>query len=273
MIQDIKPYVYDVTYRQEDITDDSFVCFKNNGKILLSDTEGENILPTYEMVKNMNLHYTYLFTISGQKFFYADNASDVQIPGYTYQSKNTFRTLQPRHLAFGMITACQITDWYEANKFCGKCGAPMRHSSKERMLRCDNCKNMVFPKICPSIIVAVTNGEKLLMTKRSPSSDHYSLIAGFMEVGETAEDTIHREVYEETGVRVKNIKYYKSQPWSFSDSVLFAFTAELDGSDEIAPHDNELSSAEWIDRKDIKDVNQGVSITNELICAFKDGII
>ena len=73
--------------------------------------------------------------------------------------------------------------------------------------------------------------------------------------------------------RVKNIKYYKSQPWSFSDSVLFAFTAELDGSDEIAPHDNELSSAEWIDRKDIKDVNQGVSITNELICAFKDGII
>ena len=92
-----------------------------------------------------------------------------------------------------------------------------RQDHKERMVHCECCGNMVYPKICPGIIVAVTNGDKLLLTKYAPApgrNANYALVAGFTEIGETLEETVQREVMEEVGLKVKNIRYYKSQPWS-----------------------------------------------------------
>ena len=114
---------------------------------------------------------------------------------------------------------------------------------------CPECKNIEYPKISPAVIVAVTNGNRLLLSRYARGGyRNYALIAGFAEVGETLEDTVRREVMEEVGLKVKNIRYYKSQPWSFSDSLLVGFFAELDGDDTITLEEEELAEAVWFER-------------------------
>ena len=98
----------------------------------------------------------------------------------------------------------------------------------------------------------------------------YALIAGFSEVGETIEDTVRREVMEEVGLKVRDLRFYKSQPWPFSDSLLMGFFCDLDGSDEIRLDVNELSEARWVDREDLDIEFDGVSLTNEMIIRFKE---
>ena len=147
----------------------------------------------------------------------------------------------------------------------------MTRSHKERMMECKECGNTVYPKISPAVIVAVTDGDRLLMTKyNNREYKRYALIAGFSEVGETLEETVHREVMEEVGVKVKNLQYYKCQPWSFSDSLLVGFFCELDGSDKIKMDEEELSVAEWLHRDEIEMVYDGISLTNEMVIKFKE---
>ena len=125
-------------------------------------------------------------------------------------------------------------------------------TKKERMMRCEYCGQMEFPKICPAVIIGVTDGNRLLMSKYAGRDyKKYALIAGFAEIGETIEETVQREVMEEVGLKVKNLRYYKSQPWSFSDTLLFGFFAELDGSAEITLDEEELALAEWFEREEI----------------------
>jgi len=102
---------------------------------------------------------------------------------------------------------------------------------------------------------------------------NYALIAGFCEVGESPEDTVRREVMEEVGLKVKNLRYYKSQPWSFSETLLMGFVAELDGDDTIHRDENELGFAAWVNRHDIADNVFHRSLTAEMILAFRDGLI
>lgn len=271
MIQDILPRKFDIVYRPAaKPADGSYICIKCRGKMLLKDGD-EIIMPTFGEVRHLNLNYTYLFSIDGDTFFYADDESGIELEGYSYKGSSTFRKITPKHMAFAGITAHQITQWYGANKFCPKCGAKLHHDEKERMMKCGGCGFMIFPRINPSVIVAVTNGDKLLMTLRTPTSDHHSLVAGFVEVGESFEDTVRREVMEETGVKIKNLKYYKSQPWSFSDSLLAGYFAELDGDDKITVQKEELFDAQWVARSDIKEEFTDSSMTNEMICLFKDG--
>jgi NAD+ diphosphatase len=147
----------------------------------------------------------------------------------------------------------------------------MMHDDKERMMRCKSCGNMVFPKISPAVIVGITDGDRLLMTKYNGRIyKRYALVAGFAEVGETLEETVRREVLEEVGVRVKNIRYYKSQPWPFSDSLLMGFFCDLNGSDNIVLDEDELSEAQWVHRKDINVEADGISLTNDMIVHFKN---
>lgn len=142
------------------------------------------------------------------------------------------------------------------------------------MLQC-SCGNLVFPKIAPAIIVGVTNGDKLLMTKYANREyKRYALIAGFTEIGETPEQTVEREVFEEAGVKVKNIRYYKSQPWGFDSNLLLGYFAELDGDSHITMDTEELSTAEWIRREAIEteqDDRVNLSLTREMMMVFKNG--
>ena len=214
----------------------------------------------------------YLFDVDDAAFFYmpAHKLADGERARLAEKPAGSFRSYQERWLAFAGITACHLASWYERRRLCGKCGAETRRSEKERMLECPACAAMYYPRISPAVIVGVTDGDKLLLTRyvnRPPGS--FALIAGFAEIGESIEGTVRREVMEEVGLRVKNLRFYKSQPWGFSGSLLMGFYCDLDGNGEITLDNNELGYAEWTERGAIAVTDASFSLTGEMIEAFR----
>lgn len=130
---------------------------------------------------------------------------------------------------------------------------------------------MEYPKISPAIIVGILDGTRILMTRYSLGPYRkYALVAGFMEIGETLEDTVRREVMEEVGLRVKNIRYFKNQPWAFSDSLLVGFFADVDGSPKVTLDQTELAEATWFEREHMPPGgSSNISLTYEMIEAFR----
>jgi len=188
---------------------------------------------------------------------------------FSFQGPAYFRIMQPEYQAFAAITAVQLFRWKESRKFCGCCGSRTEDSRTERALVCTKCGHTEYPKICPAIIVGVIDGERILLTKYAGRNNpNYALIAGFTEIGETAEETVMREVYEEVGVRVKNLRYYKTQPWGMASDLLIGYYAELDGDPSITLDRNELSTGLWMDRKDIIIEDEDFSLTREMIVRF-----
>ena len=120
------------------------------------------------------------------------------------------------------------------------------------MMECPSCGNQEYPVLCPAVIVGITNGDKIILSKyEGRRFKRYALIAGFAEIGETIEETVHREVMEEVGLKVKNLRYYKSQPWSVDHE--------------------ELSMAQWVERDKVPDQGNNISLTKEMMMLFRDG--
>ena len=161
--------------------------------------------------------------------------------------------LAREHDKLQLITrAKQLAHWSEDHKFCGRCGIPTISSLKEHAKICQQCGIHCYPKLNPCILVAIMNGQNILLGRSSTFPPGvYSLLAGFVEVGESAEDTVHREVLEEVSVKVKNLKYFGSQSWPFPHSLMLAFTAEYESGD-IKVDTNELEDARWFDIKKLK---------------------
>lgn len=271
MIQDIAPYKFNNQYRDYLPEPDSRVMFVKGGRVAAEAEGASPDFPLYRDVSDSSKDYIYLFSIDDIKFFLATEKVNSFETKYSYYGLRDFYNFDKKFMAFAAVTAFQLNNWYDSNRFCGRCGSPMHKSGKERMLKCEKCENTVYPKISPAVIVAVTDGERILMTKYANREyKRYALIAGFSEIGETLEQTVQREVMEEVGVKVKNIRYYKCQPWSFSDSLLVGFFCELDGSDKIILDEDELSVAEWVKREDIQVSYDGISLTNEMIIKFKE---
>ena len=187
-----------------------------------------------------------------------------------WKNRRDMREIMPRFIAFAGITALQLDGWYRNNRYCGHCGGLLKKDHKERMLYCEKCGSRVYPRINPAVIIAVTKGSKLLMTKYAGRTyKNYALVAGFNEAGETIEQTVRREVMEEVGLKVKNLKYYKSQPWGLSGSLLSGFFCELDGDDKITLQEDELSLGTWVKADDLDLEDDGISLTREMILKFK----
>lgn len=283
MIQDIHG-IYHNEYQELIPEQDDCVMFVQGRSVLMSrDSEQTIRYITYGQLMEASGGdisadaCRYLFSIENQgiteKYFLGNShmLTPQLMEKYEYRQQNVFRTMKPEDKAFAGITACQLANWYENTQFCGKCGNRLEHDKVERMMKCPKCGAMHYPKISPAVIVAVTNGDKILMTKYAGRDyKKYALIAGFTEIGETIEDTVRREVMEEVGIHVKNIRYYKSQPWSFTDTILMGFYCELDGEDTITMDAHELSVAEWIQRENIPTEYDGISLTNEMIMRFKE---
>jgi len=141
--------------------------------------------------------------------------------------------------------AYHLMNWTRINLYCGRCGAQLRDKSDELARECPSCGAVIYPRISPAVITAVTRGDEILLAhNRSFRDGFYGLISGFVEPGETLEDCVRREIMEETGLEVKNIRYFDSQPWPFPDSLMAAFTAEYAGG-ELHPDGDELSDAKW----------------------------
>ena len=223
------------------------------------------------------LNLTYLFTVDERPtFLLREDLADEEIPeGFAFMDIRTMRQAAygPQHRLFAAITAYQLSNWYRDNRFCGTCGTPTVHSDTERALRCPSCGRLIYPRIIPAVIVGVLNGDRILLTKYAGRDfAHYALIAGFTEIGETFEETVAREVMEEAGVRVKNIRYYKSQPWGIVDDLLAGFYCDVDGDPTIHMDKNELKEAAWHTRDEIVLQPTDHSLTNEMMTRFKQGL-
>ena len=167
--------------------------------------------------------------------------------------------------------AVQVTDYDRTTRFCGRCGTATEPARTERAKVCPSCHQVTYPRLSPAVIVLVKNNNSVLMVrgKKAPPG-RYSLVAGFVEPGETIEHAVHREVREETGVAIKNIRYCASEPWPFPNSLMLGFVADYEGG-EIAPDGIEVESAAWFDRNHLPDLPPKLSITRALIDNWVSG--
>lgn len=277
MIQDIKPHSYDPMYREREPGEEDFLLhYEYNKVMLLKEGDGWRIPVFRDLAEEGDFSGKayYLFSIDGRGYYLVDEMQMPEFGGYVMEGLQVFRSFQPQHQAFAGITGSQIYRWRKSRSYCGVCGKPTRPSKKERAMVCDSCGQREYPKISPAVIVAIRNGEKLLLSRYAKGAyRNYALIAGFVEVGETFEDCVRREVMEEVGLRVKNIRYYKSQPWAFSDTEMIGFTADLEGDDTIRLEEAELSEAGWFTRDEIEEYSPFISVGHEMMKAFKDGLI
>ena len=268
--------------------DDTLLAFRGETLLMLR-TGDEVTLPTCSQVEVPASSLTFLFDIDGQGYYLAReepvleaaerhtgidagqvDAAIVNAP-FSYEPLGIYRWIRPRETRFAIEVASQLAAWYRDNRFCGRCATPLQPDHAERMLRCPSCGNMVYPRINPGVIVGVQNGERLLLTKYAGRGfTNWALIAGFTEIGESLEQTVSREVMEEAGVRVKNIRYFGNQPWPRSSSLLVGYFCELDGSEEVKLDDQELACAEWVHWSEVPHEPDDYSLTRTMMCAFHD---
>lgn len=255
--------------------EDIILCFHEGRVLLRRDADHTLTLPSLSQVaqEEASAIPRYLFRMQEQNYFlWADPAPVFPGKGFAYEPVRPLRQLKSKEICFAIMTGWHLYNWYRVNRLCGCCGTPTVHDDKERMLRCPNCQNMIFPRISPAVIVAVTNGDRLLLSKYAGRTyTHYALLAGYTEIGETIEQTVHREVMEEVGLQVKNLRYYKSQPWGIDGNVLMGFFCDVDGSDVIHIDENELSMAAWYPRAAMPAHDDGISLTREMIRIFEEG--
>ena len=168
-------------------------------------------------------------------------------------------------IRFQMFRAKSLLNWRVSAKFCHFCGQKLDEHPLLTARICPSCKNVFFPRIEPCIIVLVTKGEKILLARHTQrNQDIYACIAGFIEAGESAEHAVAREIFEETGIRVKNIQYRGSQSWPFPAQLMLGFTAEYESGD-IVLQKEELSDAQWFDRNNCPASPKPGSIAYKLI--------
>jgi NAD+ diphosphatase len=161
--------------------------------------------------------------------------------------------------------AAQVIDWDRTHRFCGVCGTPTERQAHERSRRCPACGHSAYPRLAPAMMVLIWRPGQVLLA-RSPrfAKGTYSALAGFVEPGETIEECVMRESFEEVGVRVKDLRYYGSQSWPFPNSLMIAFTARWD-SGEIVPQADEIEDAQWFSLDDLPGIPPRFSISGHLI--------
>ncbi len=269
MIQDIYPSRLKNEYHNYRIEEtDRLLVFDSDGKILLGEKDGKAVFMSGKGIGANEA--VYLFSLDETRFFLKLGDKHIAEEGYEYHSIREVRGKYTQKDVFVIFTGFHLWKWYNDNRFCGKCGHGLQPDDKERALKCPECGNTIYPRINPAVIVGVTKGDRILITRYRRGYAHNALVAGFTEIGETLEETVAREVMEETGIPVKNIRYYKSQPWGNAQDILVGFYCEADGDGEIRMDENELKYADWVKREDIELQPDDLSLTNEMMKMFKE---
>lgn len=274
MFQEIEPHILHNEHKKRSPSGADYVVILREDKVLISAEDGM-VLPTVALAVSLygmdTDNLIYLLDIDDTGIFLSFDRLPETGP-LKYENIRVLRTKEPSWLSFGTATAVHLSRWYDQNRFCGKCTHPMKRKENERALYCPGCGLIIYPRINPVVMVGIIDNDRLLLTKYARSDyKGYSLVAGFMEVGETLEDTVKREVMEEVGLKVKNIRYFKSQPWAFSESVLIGLFADADGNTEPVVDGEELSDAFWMSRKELPEEYSRFSLTGEMIEQFRSG--
>jgi NAD+ diphosphatase len=211
----------------------------------------------------------YLGRLGGTHCFAAYLADETEPPAnMTFLGLRSLFGELNEHLYGVAVRALSLINWDNTHRFCTQCGSRAETRSDILALQCPACGFTMFPRISPAVIVLVERGKKALLARASRFTEEiYSVIAGFVEPGESLEETVRREIKEETGIEVKNIRYFGSQPWPFPDSLMIGFTARYAGG-EIRVDGEEIVEAKWFAADQLPNIPGKISIARSLIDWF-----
>ena len=279
MVQDIYPHVYDNRYEKAEASGDSLLIICHGQKILCM-CDGERVsLPTAGEAERIwdirREELRFLFRIDETPLFLCDRDLPEQDP-YHWEHPLAVRGAEPAWLSFAAAVGAHLAHWYDTSRFCGRCGHANIHSDTSRAMVCPSCGLVTFPRINPIVIVAVVDGDRMLVARYNrkhfnPRNNNYVLLAGYVEIGESYEDTVRREVREETGLEIRNLRYMGSQPWPFSQTAIAGFYAEADSNAPLRMQKEELSELVWVRREDMPPRKNLTSMTDNLIEWFRQG--
>lgn len=276
MMQDIYPsHLYNEYKPEAKPEAHDWVLIFHLGRMaeVMAKIEDEIVFPKVEDFDEKEMsNLQYLFAVDDEKYFLWMADEPETLEGFSFIGLWNLREKKalPKHRIYAVNTGKHLADWYRDFVFCGRCGTKTIHSKTERAKVCPSCGYTAYPRIMPAVIVGVTNGHSILITKYRTGFNHSALIAGFTEIGETMEETVSREVMEEAGIRVKNIRYYKSQPWGIANDMLLGYYCEVDGDDTIHMDGDELKYAEWVRYDEINFQPDNFSLTNEMMKHFAE---
>ena len=295
MIQDISPEKLDNAFRADYVPkpEDHVMIFK--GDEILSAISGDELrFPKVTDLMRANSEdicradsglsdngregantVVYLFSVGDEAFLLArSSVEEFDLQGFEFRKIRSLRDgyLFPKKFVFAAFTAYQLSEWYTSTEYCGRCGSLNGYHAVERARQCPNCGMITYPRINPAVIIGVVDKDtdSIVLTKYRRGFAHNALVAGFTEIGETLEETVAREVKEEVGLDVTNIRYYKSQPWGLASDILAGFFCDVTGEREIRMDESELKYAEWVSRESIELQPLDYSLTNEMMRLFKE---
>lgn len=242
---------------------------------LLIKHQGENVfIPQSSDLKTLDMtpqQPQYLGSLDGRPCYAGELAKGrVLSDTFTLKGIRTLFGQLEEELMWIAGLANQLVAWNQNHRFCGKCGHPTENKTDERARSCPQCGLINYPRLSPAIIVAVVKGNQILLahSQRFPAK-FYSVLAGFVEPGENLEECVKREILEEVGIAVKNIRYFGSQPWPFPDSLMIAFTAEYAGG-ETKVDPAEILDAGWFSADNMPPIPPKLSIARHLIDWFTE---
>jgi NAD+ diphosphatase len=273
MIQDIHPHFLNNRFNGNILRDNDYVFYFRNDTLLLKQQSDSYEIPLRKDFNAPLIDETYLFSLDNHHCFLALDCTVPDNPGFIFTEISFFRTTKQKEIAWASLVAMQLMQWIQQNRYCGKCGCVMSHKTDERAMFCRNCENTVYPRISPAMIVAITCRNKILLAEGvNFRGGFYSLIAGYADIGESLEETVAREVKEEVGIDVFNIRYFKSQPWPLSGSMMIGFVAEADDKQPIQIDEKEIAGAAWFERGSLPPHSPAsISIAGEMIERFERG--
>ena len=248
--------------------DDDLWFVMRKGEILLKKHADTYTIPRRAdlgMIRNNLSHCQYFGLLDDRSCFTAELAQGILPEGFELKTMGEIFLLLENELILVAGCAAQLVRWDGAHRYCGKCGNPTEDLTEERAKKCSPCDLVYYPRLSPAIIVAVIKEDKILLARsgRFPTN-FYSVLAGFVEPGESLEECVAREVYEEVGIKVDNIQYFGSQPWPFPDSLMLGFTAKYHSGD-IRIDESEISDADWYRADALPNIPPGISIARHLI--------
>ena len=248
---------------------DTYFIFYND-ELIVKSRNNKVTIPTINELANLQLNnIQYIGSLNDENFFCGEINDSIVLPSNMHFSKlRSLAQVLSEDIFWIGGRAIQIVNWSNNHIYCGRCGTLTENVDGERSKKCPKCGLSNYPRISPAIIVAVIKEDKLLLAHNTQfPKDLYSVVSGFVEVGETFEECVVREVHEETGINVKNIKYFGNQPWPFPNSIMIGYTAEYE-SGEINVDGNEISHANWYSSNDMPLTPGGISIAKKLINWF-----
>lgn len=255
--------------------DDSLLfCFRQND-CLLSDTGDGKTIPLLGQVPLPEGTVPFcLGQVEGKAVFCPHPFSDVPVTEGLGQSWFPLRISKSLTLpqAGWLYTAWHLWSWYRRTRYCGVCGAETVPSEEERSLRCTKCGQLFYPVISPAVIIAITCGDYLLQVSTTyGEKERFSLVAGYVEAGETLENAVRREAMEEVGLSLSQVEYVGNQPWGFSGALMFAFHACAEMTAPLKLQESEIAAARWVHRRELSPGDNQVSVSRTLMERFIAG--